>query len=267
MSAKRLKYALITVLISLSMISISQTMTGKLAVGPLSLIFQLEQGETTTKDISIHNTGDESIQVNLDFDSWWRKPDKKEAEKVLERECSEWVLFSPSSLSLDPDERGNVSVQLAVPEGVSGDHWAMLMVSEKPQPVEEEQPVTTRLSISYGIKILQKDPLNRVKEAKITKIQLIQKNPLHLEINYSNTGSAHLQTTGKVEIRNLQGETVKKFKIDKFPTLPGESRELEVGGKEGGERLEPGQYYAIAVMDFGGDHLIQGGLPINIPKG
>jgi len=169
-------------------------------------------------------------------------------------------------MTLEPGERKQVSVEVDVPEGVSGDHWAMLLVSEKLPPAEDEEPVTMRVRMNYAIKILQKDPNPGRKEAKITDIQLRDSNPLKLSVTYKNTGTVHIQTTGKIEIRDLQGETVKEFEIEKLPTLPGEKHIITVKENEAAESLEPGQYYAIATMDFGGDHLVQGGLPIEIPE-
>ncbi|MEF8799289.1 MAG: hypothetical protein V5A79_07735 [Candidatus Bipolaricaulota bacterium] len=270
MLAANRKFLIIALLLVLALGLVSSSVMAKLAVAPLSLILELKPGESTTKELSIHNTGEEPIEVSVELMDWWRSPSgdlQVKQPDTLDRSCADWVLYSPSSLSLQPGEREQVSVELSVPNDATGDHWALLLASEKPQPVEEEQPVTTRISISYAIKILQKDPTNRVKEAKITNIELNQSSPLKLTIAYENSGSAHLQTTGKVEIRDLQGETVKEIAIDKFPTLPGEKRDLTLEAEEDSEKLEPGDYYVIATMDFGGDRLIQGGLPIEIPKG
>ncbi len=269
MLTKTRQVTLILFSLILSLLLISLSMNAKLAVAPLSLIVELPPGESTSETISLHNTGKEPAQINLELMDWWRTPSgdlRIKEPGARERSSADWILFSPASLSLDPGERQEVTVELAVPEDTSGDHWAMILASEATQPVEEDQPVTTRISVSYAIKILQKDPQNRTKSAKITNIKLNQESPLTLSVNYKNDGTAHLQTTGRVEIRDLQGETVKKFEIDKFPTLPGEEHIITVEEDETAKSLEPGQYYAIATMDFGGDRLIQGGLPIEISE-
>lgn len=269
MITRKHKFTLISFSLIFSLLLISLSVSAKLAVAPLSLIVELPPGESTTETISLHNTGEEPVQVNLELMDWWRTPSgnlQVEEPGAQERSCADWILFSPTSLSLEPDERQEISVELAVPEDTSGDHWALLLASEETQPVEEDQPVTTRISVSYAIKILQKDPQNRSKSAKITNIELEESSPLKLSVSYENDGTAHLQTTGRVEIRDLQGETVKEFEIDEFPTLPGEKHRITIEREEKGESLEPGQYYAIAIMDFGGESLIQGGLPIEIPE-
>ncbi len=264
------KFTLTSFSLLLSLLLISISASAKLAVAPLSLIVELPPGESTTETISLHNTGEEPVEVNLELMDWWRTPSGDLQVKNpggLERSCADWILYSPTSLSLEPGERREVSVELAVPEDTSGDHWALILASEETQPVEEDQPVTTRISVSYAIKILQKDPHNRIKSAKITNIKLEKSSPLKLSVNYENDGTAHLQTTGRVEIRDIQGETIKEFEIDKFPTLPGEKRTITVKEDEAGGSLESGQYYqAIVTMDFGGDRLIQGGLPIEVPE-
>lgn len=253
----------------------SITSQARLAVTPLSMKLQATPGETAISTLTLRNTGQEDATVNLQVVDWWRTPEGNlqfQPPATRERSCADWLIYSPSSLTIPPDEEREVTIELEVPESASGDHWAMLLVTEEPKPAEEDQPVATQVTVNYAVKLLQQDPTTTKKEARISNIEEIgdktsnQGTPLGLKITYKNTGPTHLQTTGRVEIRNQQGETAKTFEVDKFPTLPGEEHIIAVGKSEDEDRLEPGQYYAIVIMDFGGDHLIQGGLPVEIPE-
>ena len=82
-------------------------------------------------------------------------------------------------------------------------------------------------------------------------------------IHFANTGNAHITTKGTIEIRDVFGETVRSFAVDPFPTLPGEERSLVIDDPST-EPLPEGTYYAIALLDFGGEYLIQGGLPFEV---
>lgn len=265
------KTDLLFCLVILSGLLFSQIALAGLSVAPLSMKLEASSGENASAILNIRNTGEEEIDINVQIVDWWRTPEGNlqfMTPGSRDRSCADWLIYSPTSLTIQPRERERVSIELEVPEGVGGDHWAMLLVTENPKAVdEEEQEVSTRVTVNYAVKILQKDPSNNQKTAKITNIEPLSVKPLKLAVTYKNTGPTHLRTTGRVEIRNLQGETVRTYQIDQFPTLPGEKHLLDIGGSDNNyENLEPGTYYAIVIMDFGGDHLIQGGLPIQIPE-
>jgi len=246
-----------------------QPVEARLAVAPLTLKLDIPPGKVSSKDLTIHNTGQDPVSVGIRLVDWWRTPEgnlQLMAPGTRERSCAEWTLYSTEELTLGAGERRNLSVQIEVPNDVTGDHWAMLLVTEKPKPVEGEEQVTTRVTVNYAVKILQQDPYTDQRDGKITNIKLTGKNPLSLAVTYKNTGPTHLQSTGTVDIRNIEGETVREFEINEFPTLPGEERIVEVSGPDDSEALTPGTYYAIVVMDFGGDRLIQGGLPFEIKE-
>ena len=256
----------------LLMLTVSPLIQARLAVAPLSLKLDVKPGETATADLTVHNTGQSQVEVNVRLVDWWRTPGgnlQLLAPGTRDRSCAEWLLYSPNTLTMKPGERKRLTVEVEVPEEAEGDHWAMLLVTERPKAVEEEQPVTTRITVNYAVTVLQRDPTAGGGQGKITNIELTggaedPSEPLSLSVRFKNTGPVHLQTTGRVEIRNLQGETVRSIDINKFPTLPGEEHVLSVETPEETSPLETGTYYAIVVMDFGGDHLVQGGLPLEI---
>jgi len=246
-----------------------QLVSARLAVSPLTLKMEIPPGELSSANLSIHNTGQEEVSVNIQLVDWWRTPQgnlQLLAPGTRDRSCADWTLYSTEGLTMAPGEKKQVSVEIDVPEGEAGDHWAILLVTEQPKETDEDQPVTTRITVNYAIKVLQQDPKAEGGEAKITGIELTEKDPLEFTVDYKNTGITHLQTTGRLEIRNLQGETIREYEIAKFPTLPGEEHVISVTNPENNDPLEPGSYYAIVVMDFGGDHLIQGGMPIEISE-
>jgi len=244
---------------------------GSMSVAPLSLRLDISPGEDGAGVFLVRNTGPDPIIVNLSLHDWWRTPEgdfQILLAETLDRSCAPWMLYSATTVNLTPGEETQISVQLSVPEDVSGDHWALLLVEEQPQPVEEGQAEegltnTTRVVVTYAVKILQTDPVNDIPDAAIESIELVQDSPFEVVIHFANTGNAHITTKGTVEIRDIFGETVRSFAVDPFPTLPGEKRPLRIQDSSG-EPLPAGTYYAIALLDFGGDYLIQGGLPFEV---
>ena len=240
---------------------------GEVSVKPLSVKLTASAGEIDTAKLNIHNRAEVATKVRLRSADWWRTPDGN--LQILppdsrKKSSADWIIFSPSKFELGGNERAEVTLEASVPEGVSGDHWSMVLITE--EPVGQEDKAGMQVSVGYAVKILVEDPNNRKKSAKITNIELVSEEPLRLQINYLNTGASYMKTKGTLEIRNLQGETEREVKIKEFPTLPGEKRIINVSIDDERESLDPGQYYAIVIMDYGGDHLIQGGRPINISE-
>lgn len=252
------------------LLSFSIVCTARLAVGPLSLILDIPAEDRGGGSISIVNTGDDPIELKVSLHDWWRGPDG--ALQILppgtvERSCSAWVRFAPSSLVMSPGEKTDLSVEIAVPADVEGDHWSLLLVEEVPPPQEREKAEglasTTRVIVSYAIKILQKDSTTENQSLEIRGVELVEQDPLTFGVHIANTGNAHLTATGALTVQDTFGETVREFDIKAVPALPGEERTLVVTD-ETGFTLEPGQYFVIAIVDFGGEYLVQGGLPFAI---
>jgi len=270
------KWLCAVIVATFGLVILSVASNAGLSVGPLSVRLDLSAGETDTAALSVQNTGDETIDVVMSLHDWWRTPAGSLQilpPNSVERSCTPWLLFAPTALSLGPGESRMITLELAVPEEVDGekvegDHWALLLVEESPQTAqtEETKSVTgaTEVAISYAIKILQQDPVTRHRAAEVTNIELLQTDPLTVLIGYENVGNAHLQTTGVVEVLDVQGEAVRRFDIALFPTLPGERRVLRVEEAGGEEPLSVGSYLLRAIFDFGGEYLIQGGLPFEL---
>ncbi|MFC2079333.1 hypothetical protein ACFLSZ_05075 [Candidatus Bipolaricaulota bacterium] len=238
-----------------------------MSVAPLSLQFDVAPGESASGSFLVRNTGSEAIEVSISLHDWWRT----EAGDLqilpagdVEQSCAEWLVYSSSSALLAPGEETEISLELAIPEDAVGDHWTMFLVEEHPQPAEQAQADkeltdTTRVVVAYAVKVLQRDPVNRTLDATISDVAIDQEAPLQIAITYANTGSAHHTTSGTVEIRDTEGETIQSIDVNPFPTLPGEIRTLLVLAPETMEALPGGIYYTVVILDFGGDYLIQGG--------
>ncbi len=222
-----------------------------LAVGPLSLRLEVPAGGSGIGSFRVHNTGEEPIRVLISLWDWWRELDGKMVvlpPGTLERSLVPWIEFlSPTDFSLEPSAAQEVNFSVTVPEEADGDHWALIIVD---QVIPEPQGF--QVVVGYAIKVLQTDPTTARKEARITGLEVTSLDPLRIMITFANTGNAHLRTKGYLEVRDERGETVRQVEVEEFPTLPGEVRELVVEM----EKLPPGRYLALVVLDFGGDYLI-----------
>lgn len=262
---------LLSLFFFLGLVSIS--LYGSITVAPLSLRSNVEPGQSDLLSFVIRNTGDEDADVTVTLHDWWRTIEGGFlifAPETLERSCAGWTVYSHELLTLEPGKEQIISVELLVPETVVGDHWAVLLVEEQPKPVEQEQADegltnTTRVVVTYAVKILYVDPVHRNPNAEIREIVVLEEDPLQINVHFANAGTAHITTSGVVEVRDIFGETVRSFDVDPFPTLPDEEKLLMIQD-ESEVPLPDGLYYVVAVFDFGGDHLIQGGLQLEVER-
>lgn len=244
---------------------------GSVSVAPLSMVFDANPGETDTAAFVIRNTGSEPADVTITLHDWWRTAEGGfliYEPGTLDQSCAEWTVFSAEAITLEPGEEEQISVELLVPESIRGDHWAVFLVEEQPTPVEEDQADegltnTTRVAVTYAVKILYVDPVHRDLNAEIREIELLGQDPLLFRVIFANTGASHATTEGTVEVRDIFGETVRSYRIDPFPSLPGEEKHILIEDPSD-EPLPDDLYYVIALFDFGADHLIQGGLQMEL---
>ena len=254
------------------LLSLVLTVWGSMSVAPLSLQLDVNPGETEPSSFLVRNTGTETIEIGITLHDWWRTETgtlQILPAGQLERSCAEWLVYSETSVLLEPGEERAIELQLSVPEDTTGDHWAMFLVEERPQPDEQEAADegledTTRVVVAYAVKVLHRDPANRQTEALITGVDVSQTDPLQVAVTFENTGTAHMTTVGTVEIRDVTGEAVVSFPVDPFPTLPSEIRTVIVDAPVDHVPLGPGLYYAVVELDFGGEYLIQGGQVFNV---
>ena len=245
----------------------SGTVSASITVKPLNVYFNPSPGESATKTITVENGGTQPTEVTVRLIDWWRTPEgalQFSAPGSRERSCAEWIAYSPDTLQIPPGESREITVELAVPETVEGDYWATFLIQES-SSVDEGEQVTTQISVNYVAKIFYQNPTSQEKSAKISNIEMAGNDPLAFELELKNPGNSYLRIKGNFEVRDLQGDTVRSVEVDEFGLLPGGERIIRVEPDQSSPP-EPGQYYAIAVMDFGGESLIQGGLPIEIQE-
>lgn len=231
-----------------------------IGVGPLTLIIEAPPGGSGSGYFKVVNDGEAPEEVTVSLADWDLDRDggiRFLEPGTLERSLAPWVEYSPATFKLKPGEVQKVEFSFTVPEGATGDHWALFFVEgSQVTPVAETTgalQTSVGVKVRYGVKVFQHDP-NAQRQGRITGMELLNASPLKLKLVFANTGDGVLfRVTGRVEIRDVTGATVRTLPIEEFTVLPGGERELTV---EDQEELSPGDYIALAIIDFGGDYLV-----------
>lgn len=235
--------------------------SASIGVGPLTLIIDAGPGGSGSGYFKVINDGQNPEDVTISLVDWTLGLDGgiQFAEPgTVDRSLAEWVEYSPATFRLEPGQIQRVDFTITVPSERTGDHWALFFVegSEVTPVAETTGALTTTVGVKvrYGIKVFQRDP-GATRVGRITGLALLSLAPLKLELTFVNAGEGVLfRVTGRVEIRDATGTTVRTLEIEEFTVLPSGERELILEDK--GECLPPGDYIALAIIDFGGDYLV-----------
>jgi len=232
-----------------------------ITAGPLTLVLDIPPGGSGTGYFKVANDGTEAEEVTISLADWSLDPNgniRISDPGTEPRSLADWIEYSPATFKLEPGQVQQVEFTISVPSREGGDHWALFFVEgSKVTPVAKttgELQTAINVKVRYGIKVFQHDP-SATKAGRITGMELLGTDPLRIKVEFANTGETVLwNVTGRVEIRDVTGATVRTLEIEGFTVLPGGKRELILEDKGG--RLAAGDYIALAIIDFGGDYLV-----------
>jgi len=236
-------------------------------VGHTEFDLNIAPGESGTFSFEVTNDESEATRLKVYVGDWDMKPNGELRflePGTLPRSAANWMAVSPSQFDLEPSVTKEVRFSINVPKEVEGTYCAMIFVEGSPKPVVIEGGVTILKVVRFGIQVYETPPGSGRQDGRITKVQRLGLNPLTFLIDFENTGTVHLHVSGEVQIINSQGKTVEEIAVAQFPILPGAVREVRAVGSA--PRPAAGRYYALAVLDFGGDYIPAGQLIFNIPK-
>ena len=245
------------------------------SVAPLRFEFQLEKGKSGTASINVNNNGDEPVSVKIYQNDFM--VDQINQDIILppgenKRGCAAWMSISPLTLDLGPKEQKKVRISLTVPEHARGTYWAFVFIEQasKPRPVMQSKQghnISINVKPRWGVRIHENVPGTEHKEGRITDINVTHQtpeNPVKVSVEFENTGNTLLHCDGRVEIRDAEGKDIETLKIGskgRFGVYPSGKR--LVNGTLS-RNLSPGDYIALAIVDYAGEELVAGELEFEV---
>jgi len=234
---------------------------------PLTLELKGKPGETVSSSVSITNESKQESEAKVYLGDWDR--DIKGENRffppaTVDHSCAGWIEFSPNSLVLKPGDQLPVKIAVKIPQKAAGTYWAILFAEQKPR--KGERTVAIYSTMRVGVKVYLTIVGTEENAGQITNLAVnppAKEKPRTVQVEYLNSGNLSQQCTGKVELRNENGETIKKLEIEKFYVLPGAKRILEIPLKDA---LAPGNYTALAVVDYGAETVLAGEKAFTVEK-
>ena len=215
-------------------------------VQPSTVEMTIKPGDRQRQVVTIGNVHkSKTISLTMGLADWTLDKNGKlvlDAPGETERSASDWVRFSPASVTLKPETSQDITVEISAPYKIEnkGDHrFALLATTMLPELNErgETSGVWNRYQLAslFYLTLTPSESLPEVISAAINKTD---KSVLTLEIK--NDGDAHARLQGNAYIKDASGEVVAETPLNAV-VLDGGERIYNVKLKDA-EKLEAGNY-------------------------
>lgn len=240
----------------------------QLSVDELEVFLRPNSAAQRTGVIRITNPTSKSVQALLDVQDWNR--DETGANQfsrlgTLSSSCGEHLKVFPASVRIEADR--TEAVRITFDGDANASCWAVVFIqaNEPPRPSAEHSQIT--YVVRTGVKVYV-EPTNAQREGDVDAVTLASTAASAtdstkiraLEVRFRNTGAAHLQPTGAVEVRGADNQVVATVPIERFPIAPGDVRRIVVPLPT----ISPGRYVALALIDYAGPDIAAGQLEFEI---
>lgn len=255
----------------------AQPASAQLLVDPLEVTMLTTGAGRVSASFSVQNTSDKPVQATVTRQDWDRQENGD--NRFLPagssgKSCGSMLSVSPLSIRVEPHTARVVRLSVQTNAALTRECWDIVFVEEVPQ-----RAATKGNSLQYifrtGVKVYVAPPgLSRdaavegmtvvdapaktassTPNAKPASVSPASPNAKQIAITFHNTGGMHLLAKGRVEFRRLDNTLATQVQIAEFPTLPGSVRKVLVDVPRD---LQPGDYVALALIDFGGAELVAG---------
>ena len=261
-----MKSKLTLIILILIVLSLTKKVEASFTVAPMRFEFQIEEDQSSTGSMIIRNNSEDTLAVKIYIKDYLRRSDGSESELepgTISRSCSQWLSISPMNIELEPGETKEARISMSVPLDAEGTYWSMVYVEQfsKPTPRGGEingYSFNINVYPRWGIRILESVSGTEKIEGQIANLLINNEDEskqMVAEIGFENTGNVILKCEGYLDIRDVTGETIEKIEFENFSTYPENTRIIKT---EIPQTLKPGEYSALAVIDYGGDYLVAG---------
>ncbi len=244
-------------------------------VSPMLIEIPLAPGETYTGIVEIRNTSEETIQVRISNADFTVR--ENGTLEVLEAGTSSsslanWLSLSTEELTVKAQETERVSLSIARPQDDAPlPHWGCLIVERvEPDVAVGAEEAVIGIKFRFLVTILQRDLTITQKLGNVAAMEVKVKEPdeesprtVTVSARFANTCLDILDVNVHFEVRDMTGTAIASEEIENRKVLPEHKRVFTAGFSA--EEWPPGQYIALAIIDYGGDTLTGGQWGFAIP--
>ncbi len=234
------------------------------AVSPSHLHYNVAPGESKTMKITINNDTERSYQFKVtlqDFDM-----DKNGKSAFIPAGQGKYSLsknlsITPAFVDIKPGKKREISVNVAVSEDdptANKAAWCIIMIEQVAEKKSLDAPKGKSIALgivptyAFGVYVYQNPPNVEIYGVDIVdfKTGLYRGTKKIIQLDAENKGDGIAYCSTYIELVNFSTGKSRKLPVKSFTVIPGLKREFKFVIPED---LEPGNYNAIGVVDYGSD--------------
>lgn len=256
--------------------SLGHTAIGGVKFSPTRINFHAQTGDTKTATVTVTNQRKTPVVIEMETKDYYITPDGKISlgtPDTIKGACSPFLSISPQKFTLEPGKNTVVRISIQMPTGSAGTYWTNIYandVSKKKfikKPMGQDRYVKINLNYRWEIKICETVPGTEIEKGQITDMRIepsSKEQPLEVQVSFKNTGNTILKCSGKVAIKDEDGQTIQELLLNKkgtFGLLPYGKR---IVTSHASAELPKGNYTALAIIDYGGEDLVAGEMEFEV---
>ncbi|WP_297099469.1 hypothetical protein [uncultured Draconibacterium sp.] len=227
-----------------------------------------EAGEGYRGAIQVQNAGTEPQSVKVYQRDYWYAfsgESRHDEAGTLARSNAAWIKYSPTLLTLQPNETAMIDFEVSVPadDTLKGTYWSVIMVEGiQPEDTAASSGVKIHTAIRYAVQVITNIGNTGKRDLQFLGMELTsnENETQVLNVAIENTGERILKPELNLELFNAEGESIGVFKAERRKTYPTTSVLLSLPL----EGVKPGEYAAVLIADCDEDNIFGTNLTLEL---
>ncbi len=232
------------------------------AVSPSSFHLFIKPGTSITKEIKVKNATRKAYKFSVGFNDFIMttkgKPIMVKGD-TTKYALSKYISLSPTYFELKPQQEMKIKMVISIPDAPEEyvSKWTIIsieQIADRPKIEEPGNQQSLGLGIiptfGFGVYVYQSPPNAKINKLEIQKfyVETTKDNKKKLKFIVKNIGDGISYCKSYAELVNLSTGEQQKLNPKMFTILPNAIREFDY---ELPDKLKPGKYNAVGVIDFG----------------
>ncbi len=250
-------------LLVLLSIFISFASAADIGLSPARLELSGEPGQTLTETVTILTDAVKEQQVQVEVSDFTLSPIGELSTLPagsIEESAAPWIQPEVTDFTLAGAEGRDFNLSITIPDdpNLEGTYHAMVFFTVVPPPTDTSGIgviTTTQIGLTIYVTILGTE------DNSSELVDFYQDEPETLSFAVANLGNTVARLSGKIELRDENGDAKYIIELPDTPILRGNEREVTVDLPED---IEPGFYVALALIEDSRSGLLVGELALEV---
>ena len=255
-------------------VSFGESIAASLSIIPRNDSITVAPGEEYNGQFKVKNNGETEVSLQIVLKDFSLTEtgglSLEDIGAINSHTLAEYIEYTPEELSLQPGDTGQVSYHVNLPEGLQGLHWAAFVI--RPQEATQQTVETqseegflfkVNVKIQYVFQLIQYPANPPTPAGRVLTIQVRGakggngEKSLTISTTFENTSQTVLRCQVYMEVRDSTGDRILRYDLPENQlVLPEAQRIFSYTFQD--VDMGPGQYLVLAVIDYGGEHLVAG---------